>query len=240
MATVAADAALGSAVTAVILTNKGEFMRKLLSVLAVAALLASLSVHAQKTISSGIRYKWLDGQGQLHFSDSLNAEAMKYGYDLVNDQGLVIQHVPRQMTPEERDAANKLAAAEAIKQHAAQELANAEAQMLAAYPDEESYKISQQQELDTIDQQIHTTQINLRSQEKALTDLLARAADIERAKAPLPKYLTDSIAKQRDVVTGQRNTLQRQQATRAQTVQEQAGKLARYRALKAAQAQPAQ
>ena len=165
---------------------------------------------------------------------------MKYGYDLVNDQGLVIQHVPRQMTPEERDAANKLAAAEAIKQHAAQELANAEAQMLAAYPDEESYKISQQQELDTIDQQIHTTQINLRSQEKALTDLLARAADIERAKAPLPKYLTDSIAKQRDVVTGQRNTLQRQQATRAQTVQEQAGKLARYRALKAATAQPAQ
>jgi len=165
---------------------------------------------------------------------------MKYGYDLVNDQGLVIQHVPRQMTPAERDAANKLAAAQAIKQRAAQELANAEAQMLAAYPDEESYKISQQQELDSQDQQIHTTQINLRSQEKALTDLLARAADIERAKMPVPKYLTDSIAKQRDVVTGQRNTLQREQATRAQTVQEQVGKLARYRALKAAQAQPAQ
>ena len=215
-------------------------MRKLLSVLAVAALLASLSVHAQKTINGGVRYKWLDGQGQLHFSDSLNAEAMKYGYDLVNDQGLVIQHVPRQMTPAERDAADKLAAAQAIKQRAAQELANAEAQMLSAYPDEESYKISQQQELDTIDQQIHTTQINLRSQEKALTDLLARAADLERAKAPVPKYLTDSIAKQRDIVTGQRNTLQRQQATRAQTVQEQAGKLARYRALKAAQAQPTQ
>ncbi|WP_449426898.1 DUF4124 domain-containing protein [Rhodanobacter umsongensis] len=209
-------------------------MRKLLSAVAVATLLASLSVNAQKTTRS-VHYKWHDGQGLLQFSDSLSADAMKYGYDVVNDQGVVIQHVPRQMTAAERAAANKLAEQQAAKQRAAQEIANAEAQMLSAYPDEESYRISQQQELDTVDQQIHTTQINLRSQEKALTDLLARAADLERAKQPVPKFLADSIAKQRDVVTGQRNTLERQQALRAQTVQQQAAKLARYRELKAAQ-----
>ena len=214
-------------------------MRKLLSAVAVVTLFASLSVNAQKNTSS-VHYKWHDGQGLLQFSDSLSAEAMKYGYDVVNDRGLVIQHVPRQMTPAERAVANKLAEQEAAKQRAAQEVANAEAQMLSAYPDEESYRIWQQQELDTVDQQIHTTQINLRSQEKALTDLLARAADIERSKEPVPKFLTDSIAKQRDVVTGQRSTLQRQQAIRAQTVQEQAGKLARYRELKAAQEKDAQ
>ncbi|OOG49780.1 DUF4124 domain-containing protein [Rhodanobacter sp. C01] len=209
-------------------------MRKSLPVIAVATLLASLSVNAQKT-SHSVHYKWHDGQGLLQFSDSLSADAMKYGYDVVNDQGVVIQHVPRQMTATERAAANKLAEQQAAKQRAAQEIANAEAQMLAAYPDEESYRIFQQQELDTIDQQIHTIQINLRSQEKALTDLLARAADLERAKQPVPKFLTDSIAKQRDVVTGQRNTLEHQQALRAQTVQQQAAKLARYRELKAAQ-----
>jgi hypothetical protein len=215
-------------------------MRKLLSAVAVAALLASLPAYAQNNTGGGIRYKWLDGQGLLHFSDSLSADAMKYGYDLVNDQGRVIQHVPRQMTPEERAAANKLAAEQAAQQHAAQERANAEAQMLAAYPDEASYKLSQQQELDTADQQIHTTQINLHSQEKALTDLLTRAADLERAKQPVPKFLTDSIAKQRDVVNGQRSLLQRQQATRVQKVQQQATQLARYRELKAAQAQSGQ
>ncbi|OOG63650.1 DUF4124 domain-containing protein [Rhodanobacter sp. B04] len=212
-------------------------MRKLLSAVVSIMLLASLPLHAQSTMGGGIRYKWHDGQGLLHFSDSLSAEAMKYGYDLVNDQGLVIQHVPRQLNAEERAAANKLADEEAARQRAAQQVANAEAQMLSAYPDEESYRISQQQQLDTIDQQIHTTQINLRSQEKALTDLLSRAADIERAKSPVPKFLTDSIANQRDVVTGQRSTLQHQQVLRAQTVQQQAKDLARYRQLKAAQAQ---
>lgn len=212
-------------------------MRKPLLVFAAVVLVASLSVHAQNT--GNIRYKWYDGQGLMHFSDSLTTEAMKYGYDLVNDRGLVVQHVPRQLNAEERTTANKLAAEQAAKQRAAQEIANAETQMLSAYPDEASYKISQQQTLDTIDQQIHTTQINLRSQEKALTDLLGRAADLEDAKAPVPKFLVDSIAQQRGVVTVQRNTLQRQQTLRAQTVQQQAKQLARYRELKAAQEQPA-
>lgn len=208
-------------------------MRKSLLILAAVAMGASLAALAQNT--SSVRYKWYDGQGLMHYSDSLTAEAMKYGYDLVNDRGMVVRRVPRQLNAEERAAAAKLAEAEAAKQRAVQEVATAEAQMLSAYPDEESYKISLQQTLDTVDQQIHTTQINLRSQEKALTDLLARAAEIENAKKPVPKFLTDSIATQRNVVTGLRTTLQRQRALRAQTVQEQAKQLARYRELKAEQ-----
>ncbi|MDE2307368.1 MAG: DUF4124 domain-containing protein [Xanthomonadaceae bacterium] len=211
-------------------------MRKFLSIFAAAVLIASLPVHAQN--SSSVRYRWHDEHGLPHYSDSLSAEAMKYGYDVVNDQGLVIQHVARQLTPEERAAANKLAAQQAAEQRAEKERADADAQMLAAYPDEDSFRISQQQALDSIDQQIHTTQINLRSQEQALTDLLGRAADMERGKTPVPRFLADSITKQRDVVTGQRNILEHLQALRVQTAQAQIAELAHYRKLKAALAQP--
>ncbi len=215
-------------------------MRKSSFVFVAVALVTGLALHAQGTPNTGsLRYKWQDNQGLVHFSDSLSTEAMKFGYDVVNDRGMIVQHVPRQLSPEERAVANKLAATEAAKQRAAQDRANAEAQMLAAYPDEASYRMSQQQQLDTIDQQIRTTQLNLRGQEKALADLLSRAGDIERAKKPVPKYLIDSIADQRNVVTAQRNALLRQQTERAQDVQQQARALTRYRELKAAQAQPA-
>ncbi|MCW8806973.1 MAG: DUF4124 domain-containing protein, partial [Rhodanobacter sp.] len=107
------------------------------------------------------------------------------------------------------------------------------------YPDEESYRISQQQALDTIDQQIHTTQINMRSQEKALTDLLSRAAEIERAKKTVPRFLIDSIADQRNVVTGLRSKQESQQAERGRTVELQSRQLQHYRELKTAQKQPA-
>jgi hypothetical protein len=210
-------------------------MRKILIIVATAALSLGAVAHAQTSNVSNVRYKWHDAQGLVHYSDSLTADAMKYGYDLVDDRGLVVQHVARQLNPEERAAAEKLAEAQAAKDRAAKEQANAEAQMLSAYPDELTYKISQQQQLDTIDQQIHTTQINLRSQEKALTDLLARAADMERGKESVPKFISDGIAKQRDVVTGQRNALTHQQDARAQLVQQQAKDLDRYRVLKAQQ-----
>jgi hypothetical protein len=208
-------------------------MRKLSTALAIAVLGISLSALAQNT--GNFRYKWHDGQGLLHFSDSLTTDAMKYGYDVVNDHGMVVQHVQRQLNPQERAAANKLAEAQAARDRAAKEVANAEAQMMSAYPDEESYRISQQQSLDAFDQRVRTTEINLSSQEKALTDLLGRAADIERSKEAVPKFIADSIARQRDVVTGQRNTLSRQQDERAQTVKLQAAQLQRYRELKAAQ-----
>ena len=216
-------------------------MRKSSFAFAAVALIAGLAAHAQSTPNTGnLRYRWQDGQGLSHFSDSLSAEAMKYGYDLINDRGLTVQHVPRQLSPEERVAANKLAAAEAARQRIARDRANADAQMLAAYPDEASYRMSQQQLLDTIDQQIRTTELNLRGQEKALTDLLSRAGEIERAKKPVPEYLIGSIATQRSVVTAQRSVLLRQQTERAQDVQQQVRDLAHYRALKAAQAHPAE
>jgi hypothetical protein len=159
---------------------------------------------------------------------------MKYGYELVNDRGLVVQRVPRQLTAAERAAAAKLAAEQAAQQRAAQERANADAQMLLAYPDEDSYRISLQQALDIIDQQIHTSQINLRSQEKALTDLLGRAADLENAKSPVPKPLADSIAQQRNVVATLRDTLRRQQTLRSDTERQQVEQLAHYREVRAA------
>jgi len=111
---------------------------------------------------------------------------------------------------------------------------------VAAYPTEASFKTLQQENLDSLDQQINTTRSNLRSQEKALTDLLTRAGDIERAKQPVPPYLTQGIAKQRDVVARQREALEREQTARDAQVQKNTQDLIHYRDLKAAQAKEEQ
>jgi len=203
--------------------------------LILAAAMVVTCAHAQTENKNGTHYKWRDGQGLPHYSDSINAEAIKYGYDVVNDRGLVIQHVERQLNPEERAAARKAADEQAAQQRAAQDRARNDSQMLSAYPNEADYKASLQQEVDNIDQQIRTTQINLHSQEKALTDLLTRAGDLERSKQPVPKFLSDSIAKQRNVVAGQRAALDRQQAARDAASTRMVQQVQHYRELKAAQ-----
>ena len=210
-------------------------MHKPLHVLTIAALLASAAICAQQADRNGMRYKWVDGKGLPHFSDSLSQDAIKYGYDVVNDQGMVVQHVQRQLSPEERAAAQKQAAQLAATQRAAQDRVRADEQLLDTYPDEAAYKAALQQALANMDQQIHTSKLNLRSQEQALTELLGRAAEFEHNKQSLPKSLQDGIAKQRGVVSGLQALLQRQQAQRAQAMQAQTQQLAHYRALQAAQ-----
>jgi len=202
--------------------------------LILAAVIAVTCAHAQNQGNNGMRYKWRDGQGLPHYSDSLTSDAIKYGYDVVNDRGLVIQHVERQLNPEERAAARKAADEQAAQQRAAQERVRNDSQLLSAYPNEADYKTSLQQEVDNIDQQIRTTQINLHSQEKALTDLLARAGDLERAKQPVPPYLNQRITEQRNTVASLRTTLQRQQAAKDATKVKIDAQLQHYRELKAA------
>lgn len=202
----------------------------------VIALLALTTVVDAQTKVPTYRYRWKDASGLPHYSDSLTSDAMKFGYELVDDRGLVVQHVDRQLTPEERAAAQKAAEEQAAVDRAAEQRKRNDAQMLAAYPTEASYKTSQQQYLDSMDQQIVTTRSNLRSQEKALTDLLTRAGDLERAKQPVPPFLSEGITKQRDVVAHQRDSLEREQKARDAQVQKNAQDLVHYRELKAAQA----
>jgi hypothetical protein len=144
-----------------------------------------------------------------------------------------VTHVARLMTPTERAAAQKQAAEQAAQQSAIEARKRGDLNLLNTYPDEDALKEQQQQVLESLDEQMSTTRVNLHTQDAALTDLLNRAADNERAKQAIPKSLADQIAAQRNVVANERDLLHRQQANRAIVVQQQAQDLQHYRDLKA-------
>ena len=213
-------------------------MRAARYILAGAVLCIGTAAFAQKNTNNNnaYRYRWKDPSGQSYFSDSLTSEAMKAGYDVVNAQGMVVRHVDRQLTPEERAAAKKIADQKAAAEQARQQKLRADAQMLNAYPTEADFTAAKHAELDNFEQAARTTRLNLQGQEKALADLLNRAGDLERAKQPVPKYLTDRITEQRNTVATLRATLQRQQDAKEAARVNTEAQLLHYRELKAADA----
>lgn len=210
-------------------------MRRLaLSVSIIVSLgLAGLTV--AQTTPGGVRYRWVDPSGLPHYSDSLTADALKYGYDIINSNGMVMTHVQRELTPAERAAAQKQADEEAARKRTMAEQKAKDIQLLNTYADEDALKSEQQQVLQNLDEQMSTTRVNLHSQDTALTDLLNRAADEERAKKPVPKFLSDQITTQRNIVANERALLERQKANRDATVQQQAQELQHYRELRTAE-----
>jgi hypothetical protein len=213
-------------------------MRAARYILAGAALCIGTAAFAQKNTANNnaYRYRWKDTSGQSYFSDSLTSDAMKAGYDVVNSQGMVVRHVDRQLTADERAAARKVADAQAAAQQAQQQRQREDAQMLNAYPDEAAFAAAKSAEVDNFEQAARTTRLNLQGQEKALADLLTRAGDLERAKQPVPKYLSDRITEQRNTVASLRATLQRQQAAKDTAKTNMEAQLRHYRELKAADA----
>ncbi len=206
-------------------------MRPLLLPVLLTALLCGVA--AGQNVTPTTHYRWHDAQGGLHYSDSIPPEAVRFGYDILNDQGLLVRHVNRELTPAERAAAAAEAARIASAKRAADQQALADRQLLAAYPNEAELKEAHDAKLAQMQQNINTTQQNLRSQEQSLADLLAHAAELERSGQSVPVFLRKRVADQRQSVADERNEVIKLQRQRAETAQQFDAELQRYRALRA-------
>jgi uncharacterized protein DUF4124 len=209
-------------------------MRSALSVV-LALLIAAPAWAAGPANGPHNRYKWTDGEGNLHYSDALPPEAVKFGYEIVNAQGVVIKHVDRPRTSEEKAAAKaELAKAQAAKE-SAEVRARTDKQLLAAFPAEDDLKRAQHQQSEMMDQNINSARISLQSQEKSLAELLGHAADLDSTGKPVPAPLGKKIADMRKLVEEQRTYIARKQKERDDTVAHFDDELAHYRSLKAPQ-----
>ena len=205
-------------------------MRRVLP--AALALMLATSAWAAAPTQGHNRYKWTDSEGNLHYSDALPAEAGKYGYEIVNAQGVVIKHVDRAKTADERKAARaELAKAQAAKEDADTRV-RTDQQLLAAYPTEEDLKRAQHQQSDMLDQNLKSAEISLQSQEKSLSELLGHAAELESTGKEVPSQLAKRIGAMRKQVEDQRSYIARKETERTDTVAKFELELAHYRELK--------
>ncbi|HVU81807.1 MAG TPA: DUF4124 domain-containing protein [Rhodanobacteraceae bacterium] len=210
-------------------------MRRTALLLLPALLLAASAVAPVRATdnSSVVHYRWKDAAGVVHFSDTIPASALAGGYDIVNNDGQVVRHVSRELTPAERQAAAAEAARVAAARRAAQQQSLEDTQMLSAYPTDKDLQQSQQAQLQQIQTDIATLETNLRSQESTLTDLLAHAADLEHSGKPIPAFVNTRISEQRESVSEERNALTKRRADLANAQMKFAAQLQRYRMLRA-------
>lgn len=211
-------------------------MRRIVLTLLPVALLAvciAMPCSAADNSTPIVHYRWKDTAGVVHFSDTIPASALAGGYDVVNNDGRVVRHVARELTPAERQAAAVTAAREAAVKRAARQQGLEDSQMLAAYPTDKDLEQSQQAQLQQIQTDIATLQTNLRSQEDSLTELLAHAADLEHSGEPIPAHLSKRIADQRETVNGERGAVAQRRVDLAHAQTRFAVQLQRYRALRA-------
>jgi hypothetical protein len=202
--------------------------------IAALTLVAASHAFAQAGASGGHnRYKWRDGAGNLQYGDALPPDAAKFGYEVVNSQGIVVKRVDRAKSAAEVKEAKAAAQVAQGEKNEADAHARADELLITGYPEESDLERTQHQKLDVLDQQIVAAQISLRSQEQILADLLGRAAEDERAKKEVPDAQIKQLAKMRKQVDEQRLSVARRQVERETAIAGFRDETARYRELKA-------
>lgn len=203
----------------------------------VLALIAGAGVAAEALADKDLRlrYKWRDEAGNLHFADNMPPEAARLGYELVNQQGLVVRRVERAKTTEELAQAKADAEKLAEERRKADETSRLDAQMLAAYPTEEDLRKSIQAQIDLITQNIQATEVGIASQEKSLAERLVHAAEQERNGKQVPVTVQNQINTLRKGLNDQKAFLERRTADRAAMEKQLVTDVEHYRVLKAKQ-----
>lgn len=180
-------------------------------------------------------YRCKNEKGETFYTQAYDPKQCGGGGAQLNADGIAVREIERRKTPEELAAEKEAAARLAEDQRIAAERKRQDDILMQSYPSEEDLRTGHEQELRAIDGSIRTQEMSAGSYEKTLDQLLAQAAESERAGSAVPKPLADRIDKVRGDLDMQRKAIERTHAERAATVAAFEAKLARWRELKARQ-----
>ncbi|MDX1635312.1 MAG: DUF4124 domain-containing protein [Marinobacter sp.] len=157
-------------------------VRSVLSYGLCALLLAAASAEARM-------YRYTDDNGQLVISNTVPSDATSRGYEILNDQGRVIQTIAP--APTEEELAARAAAEEREAQEARQREADAKLLRRFSHPDDAvramHRKLQEMQSLNQLKRGNISVIVNQLDEEQA------RAADLERSGREIPDATLQKI-----------------------------------------------
>ncbi|HYQ71577.1 MAG TPA: DUF4124 domain-containing protein [Gammaproteobacteria bacterium] len=139
-------------------------------------------------------YKWVDPDGQVHYSNRLPPEAARGERKIINEQGrtLKLYHAP--LTAEEKLEQQRLEELERKKRELAEKRAIHDRSLLATYSNTDDMYVAMEGKLTSVESLIKLTNSRINSLQNRLLELTEDAASYERSGKQLPDNLQRQIS----------------------------------------------
>ncbi|MBK1633282.1 hypothetical protein CKO31_21505 [Thiohalocapsa halophila] len=139
-------------------------------------------------------YRWVDDQGNVHYSDVMPPTEVEKGHTQLSPQGMPVRSVPPAKTPEQIRRERELARLRAQQQRMLEQQRADDRVLLNTFHSVDDLIMTRDGNLSDIDTLIQVKKGNIRRQQDWLTKLRAEAADLERKGEPVPDELKERIA----------------------------------------------
>jgi chromosome segregation ATPase len=146
-------------------------------------------------------YKWVDADGQVHYSNRLPPEAAKRERRIINDQGRTLKVYRAPLTAEEKAEQKRVEELEKKKRELAEKRAIHDRSLLDTYSNTDDMYAAMERKLSSVESLIKLTNSRINSLQNRLLELTEEAAGYERSGKQLPEKLQRHITNLRDHIT---------------------------------------
>lgn len=176
-------------------------------------------------------YKWVDKNGEVHYSQTLPPERAGEAHDRLTRDGLLAERIDRVKTADElaelevqREQERELAKQERIQ-------AQQDRLFLAAYPTEEDVQRTIETRRETVMSERNSVESLIEQSRSRFIATVQQAAEFERTGKPVPEYLVERIDKSRTGIRELNRRLDEIDKRLTSLDDELASELARHRRL---------
>ena len=191
--------------------------------LTAAILLLATSAQAAKM------YRWVDKDGNVHYSDKLPPEASQQERQVLNEQGVTTETLDRQLTDEEIEEKNRLAAEEEAKQFALEERRKHDDMLRQSYTSVADMEESRDGRITAIESQVLVTSRSIATLEKRVSESEAQANQLRDSGKEVPQNLRDQINDTRDELLENQKSLMARRTEQEQIRQQFDEDIARFK-----------
>ncbi len=204
--------------------------------LVAAAVLLAGSL-AATPLSAGKLYRWVDDEGNVHFTDQMPAEQVDKGRTELNERGLAIDQVDAAKTPEERAREAELERLRREQQRLREKQEAEDRVLLRTFHSVDDIVLAQDGKLAAVDVLIRVSERNNKLLKAKLAEEEKRAANLERAGKPIPEKWQNEIASTRSSLNEGYANILRHQENKAIIRKTYGEDIRRFRMLKNMQAE---
>jgi len=148
---------------------------------------------AESVLAAKELYRYTDTSGIPVVNDRLPPEAITNGYEVLNDQGVVVRVVPAQMTPEQVAESDEQAAQERAAREAKALQEQQDQLLLMRYSSISDIEAARERALQSIRIRVSILRSNIRSMVQQVENYQAEAANIERTGGTVDTERMDAI-----------------------------------------------
>lgn len=191
------------------------------------------SILTLPSVQAGKLYKWVDETGQIRYGDRIPPQYARKSNETLNTQGIVVDHKDAAKTAEQIAAAEHQEQARKAAERVLQEQAHKDRILLDTFTNEDEMILTRDGKIQAIEAVIRVTNGRTEKLKLRLSELKARAANIERGGKPVPDRLDTEVNETRQQIA-QNFSYVKRRAGDQQLIREQYEvDIARFRELQA-------